>query len=103
MKHDVKFHHMTGTINKSPYHNTQKRICGSLYMCVAALLLLEGTARYAGFLLASAEGFVLWLRLFTMIVLILGHFWCSVVTSVKLSCNLNTFENNLKISTKKSK
>ena len=79
---------------------------------------LERTVRYASFLLAPAEGFdfrprfffALWAKkeLFMLIVLILGHFWCSVVTSVTLSSNLNNLKNqtkkslkNLKISTTK--
>ena len=52
------------------------------------LVLLEGTARCAGLLLAPAEGFGLWLKLFfcktkklfMLCVPILGHFWCSLVT-----------------------
>ena len=31
-----------------------------------------------------------------MFVLILGHFWCSVVTSVKLGSNLSNFEKKKK-------
>ena len=73
---------------------------------------LEGTARYAGLLLAPAEGFDLRPRLFLpfgpkkelfmLFVLILGHFWCSVVTSVSFSSSLSNFENNPK-NLKKSK
>ena len=33
---------------------------------------------------------------FTLFVLILGLFWCSVITSVMFSSNLNTFEKNPK-------
>ena len=49
--------------------------------------LLEGTARYACLLLAPAEGFGLRAKkdLLTLLVPILGHVWCSVVTSVTLS------------------
>ena len=32
--------------------------------------------------------------LFTLFMLILAHFWCSVVTSVTLSSNIRNFENN---------
>ena len=68
-------------------------------------LRLEGTARYAGLLLAPAEGFGLRPRLFLPFVflLILGHFWCSVVTSVTFSSNLSNFEKNQKKSKKNSK
>ena len=40
-------------------------------------------------------------RYFMLFSLILGHFWCSVVTSVTLSCNLIIFEKNPKKSKKK--
>ena len=66
------------------------------------LSLLEGTARYAGSLLAPAESYGLWLRIclpfaqkrepLTMFMLILGHFWCSVVTYVMFSSNLSQFK-----------
>ena len=36
-------------------------------------------------------------ELFTLFVLILGHFWCSVVTSVTLSSNISNFERKQKI------
>ena len=48
--------------------------------------LLEDTARYAGYILAPAEGFGLWLFL-----QILGHFWRSVVPLVTLGSNLYNF------------
>ena len=76
---------------------------------------LEGTARYAGILLAPAEGFSFWPRicfwaqkeLFTLFVLILGHFWCSVVICVifrKKFKHSNVLKKiNLKISKKKVK
>ena len=66
-------------------------------------LELGGTARYPGLLLAPAEGFGLWPRLFTLFVIILGNFWCSVVTSVIFSSNISNFKNkteNLKKSQK---
>ena len=55
---------------------------GFLYFLPEFKLLdqLEGTARYAGLLLAPTEGFGLWLVM--QFLLSLGHFWCSVVTSV---------------------
>ena len=61
--------------------------------------------RYAGQLLAPAEGFGLQARLFLpfgkkgLIMLtwpILGHFCCSVVTLVTFSGNLNNYEKNSK-------
>ena len=71
-----------------------------------SVYILEGTARYAGLLLAPAEvfgqgrGFFLpfWgeKELYTLCVLILGHFWCSAVTSVNFNNNLSNFENNPK-------
>ena len=39
-------------------------------------------------------------ELFTLFVLILGHFWCSVVTSVTLSSNISNFEKKQKKSKK---
>ena len=48
-------------------------------------LVLEITDRYAGLLLAPAKGFGLRPRLFMLFWLILGHFWCSVVTSLTLT------------------
>ena len=60
---------------------------------------------FAGLLLAPAKGKSLWLKLFTLwakeyvftlFLLILGHFWCSVVTSVTFSGNLSNFKNNFK-------
>ena len=49
---------------------------------------LEDTARYAGLLLAPAEGFGLWP--------IFGNFWCPVVPLVIFSSNISTFERNPK-------
>ena len=57
---------------------------------------IEGTARYAGLLLASAEGFGLRPRLFTLFVPMLGHSLCSVVTSASFNSNLSNFENHPK-------
>ena len=84
--------------------------------CIMELLdhyntILEGTTCYAGFLLAPAEGFSLWQRLFcplgkkglfTLFVLTLCHFWCSVVTSVTFSSNLSNFDQIQKHLKKKS-
>ena len=71
---------------------------------------LEGTACYAGLLPAPAEGFSLRPKrflpfgqkkgLFKLFVLILGHLWCLVVTSVTSSSNLYNLENNPKKSEK---
>ena len=62
---------------------------------------LEGTARYAGFTSSSCGGlrppakafFALRAKkeLFMLFWLTLGHFWCSVVTSVTFSSNLSNF------------
>ena len=64
---------------------------------------LEGTARYAGLLLAPAEGFsqgffAPWAKkeLFAQFVLILGQFWCPVETPIMLSSNLSNCGNNTK-------
>ena len=57
----------------------------------AQYLKLEDTARYAGFLLAPSGK----KELFMLFSLILGCFWCSVVTSVTFSSNLKKFEKNL--------
>ena len=74
------------------------------------LKILEETAYYAGLLLAPAKGFGLRLRLFfavrakkglfMLFSLILGHCWCSVVTSVTLSSTLSNIEKNPKKSKK---
>ena len=63
---------------------------------------LKDTARYAGLLLARADGFGLWQRAFfgllakkDLIMLywpIFGRFWCLVVTLVTLSNNPNNFK-----------
>ena len=62
---------------------------------------LEDTARYAGLLLAPAEGFGFRLRFFRakkeLIMLfwhIFGKFWCPVVSLVSFSSNLSNFERN---------
>ena len=78
------------------------------------LAALEGIARYAGLRLAPAESLILPPRLFSplgkkrelfpLFVLILGHFLCSVETSVIFSSNRSNFENNKKkICTNKKK
>ena len=68
-------------------------------------LLYRGLC-YAGLRLALAKGFGLRPRLllpfgqkrelFTLFVLILGHFLCSVVTTVTFSSNFINLDNNLK-------
>ena len=55
---------------------------------------LEDAARYAGQLLAPAEGFGLRPRLIMLFWPILGHFWCPVVTLVICSSNHSNFEKN---------
>ena len=66
---------------------------------------LEDTARYAGLLLAPAEGFGLWPRLFCpsgkkrayyAALAHFGNFWCPVVTLVTFSSYLSKFERNPK-------
>ena len=42
-------------------------------------------------------------ELFRLLVLILGNFWCSLVTSITFSSNLSNFEKNPKKSPKNSK
>ena len=63
-------------------------------------------ARYAGQLLASAEGFSFQLRLFLpfgqkkpymLFWTIVGPFWCSVVTLVTFSSSLDNVAKNKKI------
>jgi hypothetical protein len=71
-----------------------------------SLRILEDTARYAGLLLAPAEGFGLRPRLFfalrakkELFMLfwpIFGNFWCLVVIVVTFSGNLSNFERNQK-------
>ena len=71
---------------------------------------LEDTARYAGLLIAPAEGFGLWPRLicpsgkkksfFLLFWPIFGNFWCPVVTVVTFSYNLSNFEKLNKIQKK---
>ena len=62
------------------------------------LKVLDDTARYAGLLLAPAEGFGLRSRVFlalrakkTPYYAVLAHFWFPVVTMVTFSNNLSTF------------
>ena len=67
---------------------------------------LEDTARYAGLLLAPAEGiglrprafFALWAKkdLFILFWPILGYLWGPVVTLVTFSSNLSNFKTNPK-------
>ena len=70
------------------------------------LSTLKDTSRYAGLLLAPAEGFGPQPRAFfalrakkKLIMLfkpILGHFWCPVVTLVAFSSNVSNFKKNPK-------
>ena len=64
-------------------------------------------ARYAGLLLAPAEGFGLWPRLFWVkkrtYYAVLAHFWRPVVTLVIFSSDLRNFESNPKKPKKKKK
>ena len=63
-------------------------------------------ARYAGLLIAPAEGFGLWPTLFValwakkeinmLFWTIFGNFWCPVVTLVTISSNISNFERNSK-------
>ena len=63
--------------------------------CIASVL--EGPARYAGLLLAPAEGFGWGLKvLYTLFVLISDNFLCLVVTYITFSSNLSNFEYNPK-------
>ena len=65
---------------------------------------LEDTARYAGLLLAPAEGFGRGFfcplgkkkAFFMLFWPIYGNFWCPVVTVVTFSSNLSNFERNQK-------
>ena len=72
---------------------------------VISLCKLEDTARYAGLLLAPAEGFSLWPKLYLPFAqkipyyAVLPHFWrfwCPVVILVYFSGNLSNFERNPK-------
>ena len=72
-------------------------------------IVLEGTARYAGLLLAPAEGFsrgFVSLRAKKELIMlfwpVFGNFWCPVVTLVTFSSNISNFERNTK-KTKKIK
>ena len=74
-------------------------ICvGNWYFIKLLLNILEGTASYAGILLAPAEGFGLRPMLFLpfwafyAVFAYFRPFWCSVVTSASLSSNLSNLE-----------
>ena len=81
-------------------------ILPQLTQTITILPTLKGTARYADLLRGPAEGLDLRRRLFfpfgpkkelsMLFLLILGHFWCSVITSVTFSSNLSDFEKNPK-------
>ena len=75
-------------------------------------IALKDTTRYAGFLLAPAEGIGLWSRLFlpsgqqksflwVFVLPILGNFWYSLVTSITCSSNISNFEEKSKKKFKK--
>ena len=65
---------------------------------VCYYVALEDTARYAGLLLAPAEGFGLWAKKEPNLLFwpIFGNFWCIVVTLVTFSSNLSNFGRNPK-------
>ena len=73
----------------------------SFLCCFPFSNVLEGTARYAGFLLAPAEGsgrgqgFLCPSGQKKACNAVLAYFWCSVVTSVTLSSNLCNFEKKI--------
>ena len=95
-----------GTVDTSssiPGLATNMSGCAACSVLCAALSRLEDTARYAGLLLAPAEGFgrgFFALRakneLFMLFWPILGDFWCPVVTVVTFSSNLSNFERTQK-------
>ena len=58
---------------------------------------LEDTARYAGFLVAPAEGFGFGRGKKKAYYAVLANFWCSVVTLVTFSSKLDNFKQNPKI------
>ena len=65
------------------------------------IYILEDTARYAGLLLAPAEGFGRGFfcpsgkkRAFLLFWPIFGNFWCPVVTMVTFSSNLIIIQNS---------
>ena len=69
------------------------------YHVFLLLVALEGTARYAGLLLAPAEAFFALRAKKELIMLfwpIFGNFWCPVVTLVNFSSNISNFERNTK-------
>ena len=92
------FHYMKFYNDKSSFWNERKS-WEIVYLYFNNKL--EDTARYAGLLLAPAEGFSLQPRLFLAfgqkrpILLfwpILGNFWCQVVTLVTFCSNLTSFK-----------
>ena len=70
-------------------------------------MILEDTARYAGLLLAPAEGFgrgfFCPLGKKRAFYAVLAHFWCPVVTVVTFSSNLSNFEKKQRNKNKKNK
>ena len=55
---------MEGNWGKQEVKNVHLRNLGDMGGGIVSLILLKGAARYAGLLLAPAEGFGLWPRLF---------------------------------------
>ena len=91
---------------EKPRENCKKLPWEHLIDCQGVKLFLlkqEGKARYVGLLLATVEDFgqdfffPLGKKIdLTLFVLILGDFWCSVVTSVTFSSNLSNFNKKPK-------
>ena len=54
--------------------------------------VLESRACYVGLILAPTKGFKQKRERLTLFVLILGHFWCSVGTSIAFSSSFSNFE-----------
>ena len=85
-----------------PTNSVAHMFTGPMNPGAALSLKLEDTARYAGLLLAPAEGFGRGLflpgkkKLIMRFWPILGHFWCPVVTLVTFSSNSSNFERNPK-------
>ena len=81
---------------------------GIHFRMLLILKTLEGTALYAGFLLAPAEGFILWPRFFfpfgqkRTFYAVFAYFWCPVVTSKTVSTNQSNFEKKKKKNPKNS-
>ena len=76
-----------------PHQSLSLLISSQPFMCLLYYAQLEDTARYAGLLLAPAEGFGHQPRLM-LFWPNFGNFWCPVVTLLTLSSNLRNFEKN---------